>query len=324
MSIDKQARRRSVEHFKSTQQAEGFVSLLPDPSEHDTLMATSDAAITYAGARLKPLRYASIARTMGVMFRDMFELDGNVKQRMSAIPADHPDNQWKNFLDNTSGLFTNAARAIEHQPEFQENEALNKLKSELLGIRTLSTARQLESGGITYANFAMFFLRNIPQLARAHNVPLPTQQAGVRLAKNSFSIPWNMAMRSVDQLVASEREMAKNPEIDMPDGSMLIGVASAVMQPSDVIARSFTDGNMAFGLREPHNPMISPGVNLSSGLLQEATPMQDLQSLYGEPTIGCPITLMKQQFEELWSLQAEVAGYLWECDRAPFSRDIVS
>jgi|GEM_PF-1911739 len=310
MSIDKQARRETITHFKTTQDRDDFISLMPASQEHSHLAYDSEAAHQYVNKRLKPLRFASIARLMGVMFRNIFDLDGHTIAHLGDITEVNADKRWQALLTNTKLLLTSAARDIEYDPAFLDNEKLNDLKTELTPGH-ISTATQLSTGGDTYANAAIFFLRNVQPLARAHGAA-DAYNPGVHepLARNSFGIPWSLAMRNINQLVATEYEMAAG-------SYQLISDAAALWRPSDV--RLVGEGDAAsFVLANARNPIISPGTMIGKVVIEEPTPMQDIPDHLEAPTIGCPITLLKDRFEQLWGAQVEAAAPLWARDRAPY------
>lgn len=311
MSTNKQARRGAIAHLKTIQQPEGFVSLVPAAEEYDHLDYDTEAAHTYVNQRLKPLRYASLARIMEGMFRSIFELDGagTAAARMGNISETHPDRRWQALRNNTSSLLTSAARHMEYDPAFLDNEKLNNLKSSLTPGH-ISTSVQLQTGGDTYANAAIFLLRNIQPLARVHKAHAHETGRYTQLARNSFSIPWNLAMRSISQLVATECEMAGGTY-------QLIGEAAALWRANDIRLVG-EDDDQSFVLSNPFNPIISPGTVLGDVVLQEPTPMQELPDPLQSPVIGCPITLIKDRFEQLWDTQVTAAVPLWAHDRPPY------
>jgi len=308
MSIDKQARAESLKIFRDAQQADDFISFMPDPAEHRDLEPESSAARKYANTRLKTHRFASIARTMHFMFRHIFAVEGAALTALSNVHETHPDKRWQALLENTNMLFENAENAVVEHPVYQDNEQLNQLYGDLTGAY-ISTYKQLEAGGHTYANTSVFFLRNVQPLARAHDARPQISAGYAQLAQRSFSIPWNLAMRSVTQLVASQCEIAAGT-------SPLITSAAAIWRPSDV--KLVGESEQGFVLTNPRNPMISEGTNLINSTLQEPTPMQELPEILGDPTIGCPITFLKGDFQALWNVQIAASVPLWAHDRPPY------
>ena len=309
MSIDKRARRDAINHFKTTQASRDFVSLMPPTHEHSPLAYGSEAAYQYVNTRLKPLRFASIARMMSLMFHNIFELDGRVAARLGDIPKAHADIRWQTLLGNTQQLLTAAARDIEYDPAFLDNEKLNRLKADLTPGH-ISTATQLHTGSDTYANAAVFFLRNVQPLARVHKAQAYQTNTLAPLARNSFNIPWNLCMRSITQLVATEFEMAS--------GTYELIVHASALWAANGVRLTGEGDTESFVLSNPRNPVISPGTVLGDFVLQEPTPMQELPEQTPSPTIGCPITLIKDQFEQLWDAQVEAAMPLWARDRIPY------
>jgi len=264
---------------------------------------------------IKSRQYAAFAILMDRLIDDVETARlANPERSFAPSPYRHrAKGEYSKLRLDALKVFIECAEPLEDSPECKFAERLSELRARLDPERTIDPIGQLIAGSDTAISTMLTVLRNMPNILGYHEA----EHDGVQIkdiAQNSIGLPWNIAMISIDQMMALQATLAGQPTHrgwSTPD--------DIIFDPSHFKVIYKKEAAHAVQFTDIHKLMIPSGYRY----MAEDEPLMDDIELASYPPgspsgdiIGCPITLLPKRMHKIWQWfidDVENAG-LWASD----------
>lgn len=295
ITMSKSARAQALEMLRSDHQG-AFVSFAPDASEYKHLTPKSEAAVAYWD-KLKPRRYASVARVIGAIMHPLFFDAGtepfHKKLTQPVRQSDKQSSPWDRLYINTASSFAASAVHVVASQAYADAETFDNVWRHIDDTKPLGLHNQLTSGLATSAIHMLTDLRNLPQITLYHEPNFP-MDAMPKLASQSFGLPWRKAMTSINKLMAMKHVLSTDTDNDWKK-------FDCVLDPTAYVLMPHTDDTYSLQYKDLENMELPPGYTVYPNAPNESPkPLKSVTPATAAATIGCPITLLSGYMQAQW------------------------
>ena len=289
--LDRIHRAEAIALTKSHISELGELDLTPGPS----------GEIAAVLAEIKVKRYVLFAQLIDE------QVDIIDKIRQSQVTPGFPLSPYRHRSRNDFGklrldalkVFIEAAETLEGSHPYQLLEDLSELRGKLdPEYGYINPMGQFAAGSDTAITTMLNLLKNLPRIAQ-HHFPETTfsEQEIVEIARRSVGLPLNIAMISINQMMALQATSA-NQLLHKGWAEFDFDIDPTIFRPN-----FGTDGKVQ-SLR--FNDLDSLHIPAGYRFLEEHpplpqdTPLSDIPDT-GPAPIGCPITLLPRRLQKLWN-----------------------
>jgi hypothetical protein len=286
MFVDAEKRSQSLAYLKEA-------NLGPSAIEYDEL-PTDPTEISLLIDHLKPRHFAELAIVTGQLVDEVVKVPLSSRYSTdSLITMNGPFGELRRLA---LGSFNDGIEQVKDSPAFLQAAEYTKLIGELDPNRFIDLELQLYAGIDTATSTMLTLLRQLPKIISHHTHETPTTQADVtKIARRSVSLPWQLAMMSVEQMMAAQ-DMLTDDKRSRSWGSQYVVLDPDKFKPTwkdnEIVSIQFDDLG---GLNIPtgYSPLdfmepLEESIRLSEYSIQQIS------------TVGCPITLLPQRVNGLW------------------------
>jgi hypothetical protein len=266
----------------------------PEPEEYMRLLPDSVEAETYIVDILKPRKYAALAEAIGEVFEQV------------APPAASKLRHWEDMHIRLLRRIKDAGSVVASQKlaAHQNAKKFAEITRTILPSQYIDLETQLDVGAETAAHSITTLLGNVPRLVCFHDPDTPETEFG-DIARQGFSLPWRLAMVSIHKMIAARAGLRQ--EHAPP-------YFPARLDPREFVLSNHADNHRSLRYRDFMDITVPAGRAIMHGVPSEPydTRVVDYPDDNG-PVIGCPITLLARQLQQLWNEQIELAeqANLW-------------
>lgn len=289
--IDRLGRRRTNELVVNglTAGLSEILEVPTDPIEQKELLA-----------EVKARRYALFANLIDRQIVMAEEL------RLSQPSGGFPPSPYRHRANEPFGrlrldalkVFIESAQALQNCDEYRQLDELAEIRSKLGGeYGYVYPLGQLSAGSDTAISTMLNLLKNMPRIIKYHESrQKKCTKKVLEIARESTGLPWNIAMISINQMMALQTASAGRlihenwSEFDFDIDPTIFKLDYV----SDGRAQSVKFNKLdrilipaGYRFMEDHPPLPKP------------TLLQDIPSV-GPGVVGCPITFLPEGIEKLW------------------------
>ena len=257
--------------------------------------------------KIKPERFAALAKAIDMLFTNTFSMQKNRDQYGLLSSTSIKDDGWSHVSSKFLNTLHKDIDSLKSDPCFEYVDDINFLTSRVTGGRILMASDQLFAGVNTAVDTNLSLLKKIPVLVQEFDPNLPYED-WTHVAQASAGLSYSLSRRSIESLMAARDKVL---QLDSP------GVEDLSKY------KPIYHGNklVAIGFKELEEQMVPAGywtppyAETMAGEVLSQVLLKDLYSR-SKVIIGCPVTLLNQRLRELWNWNIEVIfnEHLWRID----------
>lgn len=294
-------------------------TIIEAPADWHHLEPDTPEAFAYL-EDIKPLRFANLAQTMSIMLEHTQQQrahrppDGLLKQKASSewFQLAGKQNPWvKTYLDFI-GTTKLSVAAISTSESYAQTEQFTHIVSFLNPKRKIAAHEQLMAGNKTASITMLTLLGNLPGIIEYHADMQPSPEATAVIARESISLPRQLAKLTIGQLLVAEAGLAVD---DLPPAEKHWEELVAQLDPARFVLRALPEGKRALAYADLQNieTVSLPIIGQPRPRVQK---VKETDDPLNRPKIGCPITLLQGHLQKLWDwhIDVTVQRNLWNYD----------
>lgn len=287
------------------------------PEAYDTAAMLEQAAgMENAGQALellKPLHYAKLAQTIGLLLDDM-QAKRTERPPTGFLASEYEKpTLWLQLASDIRATVYDSIAGIEGSQVFEETSSVSRYIGLIDENRYISLKVQLMAGMDTASNTMLTLLRNFPAIARYHNLP-QERVALTAAARGSTGLPLRLAMTCVNRMMAAQAALTSREA-----GHEGWSDIDSVLEPGHFKTATGADGSAGMRYVDFLGLEVAPGYTVGPERppVSRQTKVGEI-ACYQTVTIGCPITLLQGRMQELWSwyIDAVDSKNLWDVAEA--------
>lgn len=251
--------------------------------------------------------YASLAVVIEQLFidmRSMSEQASGYGVLQSGFEIGEP---WEQLVSDTLYTGMRSIENIADSPEYAKAQQLQSIVSSQREVTGIRLQDQLQAGLETGAVSMLTILRNLPSILDELSPPeVKVDMADA--ARRSVGLPWGIAMMSINQMMAAQATLSDNV---LHEGW---GAVDQQLNASYFELKNISNGSVRLQFSDLANLPIPEGYQPYTTVepLPAGLPLHEIPT-DGEPTIGCPITLVYHELHRLWNMYIDIidSQQLW-------------